>query len=637
MRRIALPISQEPIGTTQPFDVCGLSATQRDLLVISAQEVDGRWVILSRYGEDRWKILGLPTNIRDSEGFLDFTLVPAPYRDTMKAILYRYVRRGRAGKKRPTARSIVKLLSDAGPFLQHLHRLSIGRLSEATPMVCAVYAQACKEHRQRAPFRGAGKPLKASSLMHRFGVVEAIYELSQHTEDPMTAHPWLGTSATHMAGMTGPGTSYRGGKTPLIPDEVFTTLFRAAWAAVARGTVLLNLRDGVDRFKKAKEDRGRQASFDSLTRYLKRQGWLDGLGAFNIALRELRTACYIVIASVSGCRNHELGLIQSDACYSTEEPAGAAAEQGDALTYWWMRSESRKTDEGRTEWMIPEAGVTALRIMDRWAKPYQAEIEVEIAWRRAADPLDPEIAEAQRHLKAVFLSVIPSHHNVVRTASSRSWNMSLKVFAKNAGVNWPLATHQFRRKFANYAARSQFGDLRYLKEHFKHWSMDMTLGYALNDSQEMTLYVEIQDELDDIKAGLADSWLRPHEPLAGGYGTNIMAWRGGEAVTIFKSHQQMVRALANSTAIRSNGHAWCTADDNRCIGNDIERTRCIDCSNAVIGHQHARLYQGLYDHLKEVLVCDDIGEGGLNMVRRDMARCRDVLVALGHDDQELPA
>ncbi|RRH88389.1 hypothetical protein EH244_12165 [Variovorax beijingensis] len=147
--------------------------------------------------------------------------------------------------------------------------------------------------------------------------------------------------------------------------------------------------------------------------------------------------------------------------------------------------------------------------MDRWAKPYQAKIEAEIARRRAADPLDPEIAEAQRHLKAVFLAAIPQQHNLVRTVSVHSWNKVLKAFAKDAGVSWTLATHQFRRKFANYAARSQFGDLRYLREHFKHWSMDMTLGYALNESQEVKLYIEIQDELDDIKAGLADSCKQP--------------------------------------------------------------------------------------------------------------------------------
>ena len=41
-----------------------------------------------------------------------------------------------------------------------------------------------------------------------------------------------------------------------------------------------------------------------------------------------------------------------------------------------------------------------------------------------------------------------------------------------------------------------------------------------------------------------------------------------------------------------------------------------------------------YDHLKEVRDCDDIGEGGLNVVRRDMDRCRRVLAALQQEDPE---
>lgn len=61
----------------------------------------------------------------------------------------------------------------------------------------------------------------------------------------------------------------------------------------------------------------------------------------------------------------------------------------------------------------------------------------------------------------------------------------------------------------------------------------------------------------------------------------------------------MIKAISDSTAIRSNGHAWCTADDNLCVGNGgLETTRCVNCDNAVIGRAHARLYQGLYDHLR---------------------------------------
>jgi hypothetical protein len=173
--------------------------------------------------------------------------------------------------------------------------------------------------------------------------------------------------------------------------------------------------------------------------------------------------------------------------------------------------------------------------------------------------------------------------------------------------------------------------LRYLKEHFKHWSLDMTLGYALNESQEMELYGEIQSELDDIKTGVVESWLNPAARLAGGYGTNVVAWRGSNPVTIFKDRKHMVRSLAESTPIRSNGHAWCTADDDLCVGNSLERTRCGGCGNAVIGIKHARIYRGLHDHLQEVAKMPDIGDGGRKVVERDMQRCRSVLAALGQE------
>jgi len=150
----------------------------------------------------------------------------------------------------------------------------------------------------------------------------------------------------------------------------------------------------------------------------------------------------------------------------------------------------------------------------------------------------------------------------------------------------------------------------------------------MNGSQEMELYAEIQTELDDIKAGVVESWLDPTAPLAGGYGKSIVAWRGSNSVSLFKDHKHMARSLAESTSIRSNGHAWCTADDNLCVGNDLERTRCTGCRNAVIGTRHLPIYRGLRDHLAEVLQCTDIGQAGMKLVRRDMDRLNGVLNCL---------
>ncbi len=596
-------------------------------MVISSRTIEGRCIVLSRYADNPWHLVGQPTNKSPAEQTLNFGVISNAWRAPMKAILYRYLCRGREGQKRPSPRAVVKLFRDVCPFLRHLDHLGINRLADVTPMVCAVYADACRNHRQPEP--AGGRPLKASSLGHRFTAVEALHELSQHTDDAMARHPWSGTSATHLAGLTGRGSGYRGGQTPLMPDEVFTGLFQRAWSLIEDADALLDLRDELIAVRQAMGRDLRGVASPAERQVVRRWGWA-GTSEYRAALVELRTACYVVVASLSGCRNHELAFVETGACYSTDVSDGPDDEP---KVCWWLRSHSTKTGEGRTQWMVPEAAVTALRVMERWARPYQALIDAEIAQRRSVDPSDPEIAEAERHRRAVFLAATPQKRNQVRTMSGQMWNVALKAFAKKCGLSWDLASHQFRRKFANYAARSQFGDLRYLREHFKHWSMDMTLGYALNEAQETVLYAEIQGELDDIKAGAVDTWLNPDVALAGGYGRNITSWRT-QAVTIFKDHRQMVRALADSTAIRSNGHAWCTADDNLCVGNDIERTRCSDCNNAVIGPQHAPLYMGLYDHLKEVRDCDDIGEGGLNVVRRDMDRCRRVLVALGQAGPE---
>ncbi|WP_323571168.1 integrase [Pseudomonas sp. 10S4] len=413
-----------------------------------------------------------------------------------------------------------------------------------------------------------------------------------------------------------------------MPDEIFCALFENAYGQVERGKALLDLRDAVNEesttWKISPKNVGKKKN-----RFLANLGWEGGSAALNEALIDLRNACYIVLASTSGCRNHELANVMSGSLQRT---------QGDDGTlYHWMRSKSEKTDTGLHDWMIPEAGVRALRVMERWAKPYQASIAMEIVERRGKNTLDPEIPRAQQHRNALFLGSYSTKGNQARTVSLAAWNVGLKAFARKVGLDWPLASHQFRRKFANYVAHSRFGDLRYLREHFAHWSMDMALGYAMDESWgghlDLDLYSEIQAEYDDIKLDTVDGWLSD-DLLAGGFGRSIKQWQRDPAnLAIFKDHRTMVISIAESTSIRSNGHAWCSADNDGCVGNTLERTRCGDCNNAVIGVGHLRIYQQLYNNLKELLDCRDIGESGRLRVLRDMERCRSVFTQLGYDPE----
>ncbi|MEX5497369.1 integrase [Pseudomonas syringae] len=609
----------------QPGDVRELLERDREALIVSAVSVDGQWVIISRYRDKIWQLEGLTSNVPANMRNLDFNRVPAEFLAVMKSIFYRYLRRGRLGQKRPVASTLSNFLENLLPFLRYLAALKLDNFSSVTPMICAHYVAECREVRQ--VHRNKGQLLSPAALERRFMSVEALYELSQYTLDPIPRHPWPDTSARKLAGRG--SLISETGKTPLMPDEAFCTLFGKACKQVQNGEKLLDLRDALDRVAVERKGQVLRTVQNHKVRLLTSHGWEGGLETFNQAIKDLRTACYIMLASTSGCRNHELANVKSGAHHCTEDDEGTV--------FHWLRSASEKTDTGVHDWMIPEVAVSSLRMMERWVGPYQAMIVAEIAERRQMNSSDPHITKAQKHQHALFLGVTSTKSNQVRTLSCATWNKCLKDYAKRCGLDWDLASHQFRRKFANYVAHSQFGDLRYLREHFAHWSMDMTLGYAMDQDWgqhiDIELYEDIQSELEDIKSEVVDAWLGSAS-LTGGYGRSIKRWQRDPAnLAIFKNHASMVTSIAESTAIRSNGHAWCTADDDRCVGNTIERTRCGDCNNAVIEGAHADIYQRLYGNLKGLLCCNDIGEGGRQRVMRDLDRCRDVLMQLGYDPE----
>jgi len=100
----------------QPEDVRGLPESERNALLISATQVNGQWVILSRYGDDIWQLDGFPSNTPPNRKRMDFGTVPSAFRAVMKAMMYRYLRRGRNGTGRPKGSMIKQSFSEALNF-----------------------------------------------------------------------------------------------------------------------------------------------------------------------------------------------------------------------------------------------------------------------------------------------------------------------------------------------------------------------------------------------------------------------------------------------------------------------------------------------------------------------------------------
>ncbi|MDR9837656.1 tyrosine-type recombinase/integrase [Herbaspirillum huttiense] len=577
---------------------------ERDKIIISTKVVDKRVVILSYFGDEVWWLTGLTRNTTLSNTKLDFTTVPAAFRDTLKLALHRYRMRGCEYRPtRPKSSSVIRQFRGMVRFLCFLHKSGVQSLTNITDLHFEMYRTYLVNEVQKN-----GKRPSPAGLEKSLRNVMLLCELSRYTEQEVAVFP------NYTFGKA------KGSRTPLIPDEVFSGLFVRASSIVELAPRMFELLSETERIAREKSHVSDKYVMILSSYMLKENGFPGGYREFKTELLKIRVACYVVISSLSGCRVHELAHLKKGSVYRTNDE--------DGNVYFWMRSDSLKTGEGATEWMIPEAAAHAIQVLEQWAQPYQDILQEELKLLRTGQHNDIRIVQAEEHMDSLFVGLDGRNGNVVRTLGTQAINNDLKEFCRECGFDWNLSSHQFRKKFANYAARSQFGDLRYLQRHFKHWSLDMTLTYALNDHQELELYLEILEEIDELKMDVVSTWLEQDEPLAGGYGESLMTWRSRrENVVLFKCHADMVRTIATSTHIRSNGHAWCTADDGRdCPGNDFEPTKCqSSCSSSVIGRPHSQFYGALYDHLMSLGDAKDIGAGGRKRVQTDLERCAAVL------------
>lgn len=122
------------------------------------------------------------------------------------------------------------------------------------------------------------------------------------------------------------------------------------------------------------------------------------------------------------------------------------------------------------------------------------------------------------------------------------------------GDLWPLASHQFRRTFAVFVAPNLLADVRYLREHFKHWSIDMTLYYTRHDdSVDMTVFSDVLTERDELQAIIMEKWIKTDAPLSGGVGALIMTFRNRGNVKTVSDMREFCRRLGEDVYVRGTG------------------------------------------------------------------------------------
>ncbi|MBA6355290.1 tyrosine-type recombinase/integrase [Colwellia sp. BRX8-3] len=470
--------------------------------------------------------------------------------------------------------------------------------------------------------KGKLKPLSVGTKIKRFLAVEYIYQYCK-VFDFVHEHPWFESSATEQAGSVGKAAKEAKNKpkTLLIPDNVLLPLCGFTKDFLDRANELLDLRDKLDGFTAT----GKGASHQSTQKrtYLQSLSTsFDKLGDFNDALLLLRDSCLFWILLTTGMRIHEVIAIKRGA-YRTETKDGEV--------YYYIETISDKTYTGLAEWIAPKIAVDAINILERYSAPMQGQLETELALAKINND-HKEAESCTTFLNRVALTRIQKTNKVNVVSSDNVTYLRLPNLCKQVNADWNLSSHQFRRTFANYAVHSELGDLRALKDHFKHWSITMTALYAYNDALDLELFEEMLKEKYWVEEQIKFDWFDLDSPITGGaIADRIMQVRGDEEhIKTFKTKRDMIKAYSGNIPIRSTGIAWCTNDDDGCMGG-----KCEECESGIVDKNNQKHWEGMLIQQFELSEVDDIGEAGQAAVAKGMERCEKVLISLGVDVESM--
>ncbi len=569
-------LALQPLGVT--------SGKPRASIIISAVIDDaGERHVLSRFGDDIWELWPFFTqsNVTPHQKRIDWSYVPAEFREVSKAVIYRYWRVGLPGGPRPTARTIISSVWHLAVFFGYLERLGILSLSQVQQIHLSNFVHA----------RKTVDRVKAGTLTHNLLAIELRYRFGDQHADRLAFPPWPGLSAAAVAGWTG-NAARQSGKTPLIPPLILQKLYLHAERLLDRADVLLDERD-----------MGLRSAYK------------------DPEVTALRDACFFMLGVLTGMRCEEIVGIELGA---------GRTQHKDGITYHWIASIEHKTKKGRVEYLMPSIGHRILKVMERWSAPLRLLLEQRLAlWEADECPtvghdLLRRITEARADRHRLFLG--RGGHDSVRAISGFACRERMRAFAGSAGVDWPLAPHQLRRVYAWTFVRHRLGNLLFLKEQFKHSSIEMTQLYAANPLQDETLYSELFEEIDTSKVELIQGWMSEDVPLSGGGGRRIAVIRAQN----YPSRKALIEETADWLSIRSTGHSWCLAQDEGCGGQGLyEPTRCTSCSDAVIDSTFAAAWSEIYAHQMELMTEANLGAGAMQRVRRDLRKSREVLSDLG--------
>lgn len=484
--------------------------------------------------------------------------------------------------------------------------------------------------------KGRNPKLAKNTLLKYLSVIEDLYHYRDKLNYGIKKHPWPNSSVIYLSNDRKKNGGRLEKQTPCIPDHLCSDLLQKSVSYLKENSkriifVYSKLKSELNkqhwqllkegkRSNALKSDRpdkhalylaSRTFSYRNLVKgTLEKYGFESKLD-LNSSIVKARTCCYVVLALTTGMRNSELASLTNESLYKT---TGWDDEE-----YLWLKGYTYKleAEPKPAKWMVPEIAKIAINHLTEIGLIYNTNII------RSLPYLSDTERDHQNGLLHHLFIANDTTTNTFNGLSNSLWNMCLKQLAVQfnltvkdsdnelklpTGTVWPLTSHHFRRTFACLAARSALGDLRYLREHFKHWSLDMTLHYANDQNQDDSLFDEILTERNELQASIVSDWITTDKPVSGGRGETIATFRQRGQLQTADNLKGLVKQISNSVFVRGTGHSWCLASGDGCGGEGLyDAIQCVDCDNSVIDKSHLSTWQGIKQQNQELLALEDSG------------------------------
>lgn len=603
---------------------------------------DGREIVVSRYSDDVWDFWPyIPQgNRKPSSKAIDWhvaldhpsgKLTDPGHTELLtsaKDFIWSLFNEPIEGRKRPTMGTVVGYFTSLVPLLRWMVSRDIRRFRDLRGKTLEYVLVARNSEK-------TGKPIAIGWHARRLLMLEDLYLQREKVADALDVHPWPGESGATLAGDTTKGRSM---KTLRIPKATVQHLARVAVDYVDQQAA--RLLDARDTIALAANDASGHIATNIRVR-MSRQLGFDGFRDLTNELALLRDACYIVIAMFSGIRDSET-LSLEHGCIQHSK-----TDEGIDLT--WLHGTVYKTGLRSHRWLVPPVVEMAIRVLERYRLPFAKAIErqikefeqrisLAIPHSRGHKILVRRLHAARRDRNSLFLGTTPRTGHTTNVLSGALINRRLKYFCEHFnivgedGLPWPLSAHQFRRTYAYFVASAELGDLHYLREHFGHWSIDMTLLYTDGATDEFDIDSDLLQEILRSKAekqeGVFRNYLLTDVPLANG---DLMLADLRRSIKTAKNKEELIKQISDGVSLNGTGHSWCigNAKGNGCGGLCIfEADMCVDCSYGMIGPEHLPVWHEIAKQQQEALAMADMGIPGKVRSERILIKAHEVIAKL---------